>query len=230
MVHHFAGVGATSLPMTPSLTKLIGIGWIGVEIFFVLSGFLITNILLSTGQNSSYYLNFYARRTLRIFPLHYFALALVILAASLLEPRTKDSEFLLQHQAWLWLYGTNLLSAFSGLHLSSTWFSVNHFWSLAIEEQFYCVWPAAVRAIPVRRIARYCLIVASISICVRIATSYFLGGKSAYLLTLGRLDNLMIGAALAAFYRTNANLENTARLTRFAVSPLYGEDSLTRTV
>ncbi|MEO6801926.1 MAG: acyltransferase [Granulicella sp.] len=111
-------------------------GWIGVDLFFVLSGFLITRILLSTLYEPNYFRNFYLRRTLRIFPLYYGVLALLLLATPILHFRWQGSL------PYYLLYIQNFHRQ-TGLVLSSPLFSIriDHLWSLAIEEQFYLVWP-----------------------------------------------------------------------------------------
>ena len=116
----------------------------GVDLFFVLSGFLITGILLDTREGPDYFRNFYARRVLRIFPLYYAALAV----AFLLIPSVRRDAL------WYWTYLTNFRFAEVG------WPKVpylGHFWSLAVEEQFYLVWPALVFFLPRRVLPWLCL-------------------------------------------------------------------------
>lgn len=100
-------------------------GWFGVDLFFVLSGFLITRILLQTRDKSRYFIHFYARRALRIFPLYYVFLLINPLGAM---PR----EF----TAWFYGYASNFLIA-----REQHWVQPGHLWSLAVEEQFYLLWP-----------------------------------------------------------------------------------------
>ena len=197
MLHHFVGVGNAFLPANRVLSGFAATGWLGVGVFFVLSGFLITRILLGTKSRPGYFRNFYARRTLRIFPLYFASVAIVLAVSRWLEPPTTEAAQLRAHQAWLWLYGVNFLSVLTSAHLSSAWFSVNHFWSLAIEEQFYFVWPAVVRFSRSRSFAWVCAAVALTSMVARAWAHRSLGGRAAYLLTYARLDTLMIGALLA---------------------------------
>jgi len=124
-----------------------GINWgaTGVDLFFVLSGFLITGILLAcrrpieAGTQTVGFTagRFYARRFLRIFPLYYAVLALASVALAL------ETGILVS----LWTYTFNLWGAWRGA-LSGTW--ISHFWSLAVEEQFYLVWPWVVLCVPRR--------------------------------------------------------------------------------
>lgn len=134
--------------------------WSGVDLFFVLSGFLITGILLDSRSDKHYFVNFYARRTLRIFPLYYLVLATAILAVPALVGFSHLPEMyprLIKNQVWLWTYMQNYLQA-SGRH---TLPGFGHFWSLAVEEQFYWVWPLVVFLLPRRALFRLC-----ISVCI----------------------------------------------------------------
>src|SRR5690348_11217200 len=125
--------------------SVVGLGWAGVDLFFVLSGCLITRILLDTRNSGHYFRSFYMRRVLRILPLYYFSVfvffCVVLPVGYAVAPgsfsshewaRVAPSESL-----WYWLHLSNWRSAFGILQTSP----LTHFWSLAIEEQFYLVWP-----------------------------------------------------------------------------------------
>src|SRR4030095_1290908 len=110
-------------------------GWLGGDLFFVLSGFLITDILINTVGKPGYLQNFYIRRVLRIFPLYYLCLIIFLLVL----PRfaiLPDSDYYVRNQAWLWTYLQNWLYIFRG---NDNTVSLHHLWSLAVEEQFYLV-------------------------------------------------------------------------------------------
>ncbi len=126
------------------LTKLLMTGWIGVDIFFVLSGFLITTILLDAREARNYFKVFYIRRGLRILPLYY-----AVLIISLLS---HPGHIGFGVQIFFWLNLSNLSTAFAPYAIPY----LAHFWSLAIEEQFYFVWPAVVRRVNPRTIAYIC--------------------------------------------------------------------------
>ena len=116
------------------------LGWAGVDLFFVLSGFLITRILLESKNRPFYFRNFYARRSLRIFPAYYVLLALVLLAV----PSISHSPGLesVRLDGWMYvLYLSNFAIAAGGFQL----FLLDITWSLAVEEQFYLLWPAIVK-------------------------------------------------------------------------------------
>jgi peptidoglycan/LPS O-acetylase OafA/YrhL len=172
-------------------------GWIGVDLFFVLSGFLITRILLESRASPVYYQRFYARRVLRIFPLYYTALALTLL----LLPRLSTLFDADRSSAWVyWLYVSNIPAA-----LWAAWrepFYLAHFWSLAIEEQFYVVWPAVVRRPTVRFLALLCAAVVVVAIGARIAAVF--SGVQPYFnykMLFTRMDALAVGALLACLER-----------------------------
>lgn len=150
MVYHATmNLGHTFGPIRTVLSVTQG-GWLGVDIFFALSGFLITGILYDARDKplAGYLGNFYWRRTVRIFPLYYGVLLLMLLLPLLLGT-TGDSgyQLFLKRQPWLWPYGANMAREYYGVHtgcLEFGWFEMTHFWSLAVEEHFYLGWPLAV--------------------------------------------------------------------------------------
>ena len=123
------------------LAAIVGtVGWIGVELFFVLSGFLITRQLLDSQRSGNYYRAFFGRRILRIFPLYYVALLIGLVVFPLVFPGAVDSSSPRRDQIWLWTFLFNWAHPFG-----TAGFGFSHFWSLAIEEQFYLIWPFVVR-------------------------------------------------------------------------------------
>lgn len=144
-------------------------GWTGVDLFLVLSGFLITGILLESKGSPSYFRRFYLRRVLRIFPVYYVALLVCLgLLGSVLIPESLR----------LW----NVYLTY-GLHLSN-WLSLggleipalNHFWSLALEEQFYLCWPLAVLLLSRKGLGWACLALIVSAPMVRFCLLTFAGG------------------------------------------------------
>ena len=114
-------------------------GWIGVDLFFVLSGFLITGILADSRNVIGRARAFYVRRALRILPLYYGVLVTLFVVIPILHPlHTQEYQTLAREQWWYWTYLQNwrIASAHSIDGGSLVWF-----WSLAIEEQFYLIWP-----------------------------------------------------------------------------------------
>jgi len=122
--------------------------WIGVDLFFVLSGFLISGILLDQHACRNRYSAFFARRTLRIFPLYYLVLLLIFGAGSML-PEIQSELNGSASLGWFAGYGFNIWLAIHGGWPSSE--LLNHFWSLCVEEQFYLFWPVAVYSLRVVR-------------------------------------------------------------------------------
>ncbi len=132
-------------------TGYLHIGWVGVQLFFVLSGFLITGILLDMKKklpSKEYFLKFYGRRFLRIFPLYYFYLfAMLGISAGLIYISYSPGFMrVFQNQFWYAVfYVYDFVTATSGFESSRF---LGHLWSLSIEEQFYIFWPILVLLVP----------------------------------------------------------------------------------
>lgn len=183
--------------------SLARVGWTGVDLFFVLSGFLITGILLDTRGRPRWWRNFFARRTLRIFPLYYGALAfLFVLLPRLTRWSEPDFMMLQDNQAWFWGHAVNVLMAITGGHGAPL--NTSHFWSLSIEEQFYLFWPFVVWLCSTRGLLRLAAIIMVAGIAFRlwlVLADPFHNAAAGYVLTPGRLDGLMTGAVLAVVAR-----------------------------
>ena len=194
----FPKEGAVSEPVS----VLFGWGWVGVHLFFVLSGYLITGILYSAKGEADYFRNFYARRALRIMPLYFgyllFALCILPLVLTALPPRA--AAFLETPQVTrgdvlsLLFYYANFQIAFTKHYLGI----FHPFWSLAVEEHFYLLWPLAVWSLGRRNLMRLCVGGAVASICLRAAIIGVSGREEiARLITPGCLDGLLAGGWLA---------------------------------
>ena len=150
MFSHFIVVGKNLDPLSP-FGRFLHSGYLGVDLFFVLSGFLITGILIDSKITPNYFRVFYMRRALRIFPLYYLLLAVSWLTVVFITPQDKPLLTGVDSMAWFWLYASNIGMAVKGDWLNSpTWVGLGHFWSLAVEEQFYLVWPLLVYLMPVK--------------------------------------------------------------------------------
>jgi peptidoglycan/LPS O-acetylase OafA/YrhL len=202
LVFHFVGgMQATNL-VERGIVSVTKYGILGVDLFFVLSGFLITGILYEGGGKPHYFRNFYMRRVLRIFPLYFGVLAFVFLVAPMIPLMQGPTlNYLLDRQAWAWLYGINIYIAQQG---DWSFSYLNHFWSLCVEEHFYFVWPLVVFLLaPWPRL----LITVSLamSICAMFARPIgLLMGLSWWttvVLTPFKLDGLALGAFLAVMAR-----------------------------
>ncbi len=180
-----------------ALSAVFTTGWIGVQLFFVLSGFLITGILLDTRRATNYLSGFFAKRVLRIFPLYYatlFVAFVVVPAFGSVPPELAHDQ---KHQIWLWTYLSNWVIPYEQ---GSRAFP--HFWSLAVEEQFYLVWPFLIRACDARRCAQVCLAIAVTSLVARIAMVCAGAPREAiYTFSVTRMDALALGAIAAAALR-----------------------------
>lgn len=197
LAHNFNIIELPSGPLDHVVNFALNIGWIGVQLFFVLSGFLITRILLQTQNSPNYYEAFFGRRVLRIFPLYYGTLFVAFIVLPLLGRASAELTHDQAQQAWLWLY----LSNWSGL-LNFESHVFPHFWSLAIEEQFYLLWPLLVHRRSALQVWRLCLIVAVVSLTMRLAMLWqHADVGSIYTYTVCRMDALALGAAVAALLR-----------------------------
>lgn len=171
-------------------------GDLGVRLFFVLSGFLITGILLraghageSTGQRVWAMRQFYIRRFLRIFPIYYLVLVVCLILA--VEPA---------REVWPWLftYTTNVYTWQQAEFIPN----LGHFWTLAVEEQFYLVWPVIVLFLPRRRLLAVLLALIASALAYRLYASYrypadVASDQATLTLIFGVLDCLAVGALLA---------------------------------
>lgn len=184
--------GAKEFEQIPAIVSHAG--WIGVQIFFVLSGFLITNQLLRDQGATNYFSSFYMRRVLRIFPLYYLALGfgLFFVPHFMTLPPDKLESF--SHAPWLWVFLNNWTQPFSG-----SVYLFSHFWSLAVEEQFYLLWPVVVMwCARGARLLQVCIILVLIALLCRYFTvCMHMSEYAAYMLTVCRMDALAIGAAAA---------------------------------
>lgn len=195
---------------------ILSLGWCGVDAFFVLSGFLITGILLDNKEEPHYFKNFYARRILRIFPLYYFALILFLLVLRPILSQQESYIELLNIQSWYWFYLQNWQPGFNG---SVDMNIIVHFWSLAIEEQFYLFWPFIIYWIPQRFVGRtiaffiiFAIIFRNILLFLHLPNPFL--PLIIYIHTFCRMDSLAIGAAIAVLVRSGYWLPLTIRYSK----------------
>jgi len=203
MAVHFVGDAPATSALQRVVVKGAGYGVLGVDLFFVLSGFLITGLLLDAKGSPHYFRNFYARRTLRIFPLYYFVLAVLFLVLPRLIEPSPLFAVALHRQIWLWTYTANFRIALDGSWSALTY--VSHFWSLAIEEHFYLLWPMAVFLLSRRALERLCVGVMVGALLLRIGlVLHGVNEISVSVLTPCRLDTLVTGGLLACLVRREA--------------------------
>jgi peptidoglycan/LPS O-acetylase OafA/YrhL len=178
------------------LSAVSSYGWMGVDLFFVLSGFLITGILLDAKQSDTYFKNFYARRCLRIWPLYYSLLILMFLIVPHMRP-SEAHEIFEKSSPW-WAYPFFLQNFFVAIPSQAAG-PLGVTWSLAIEEQFYLVWPLFVRYFSSIHIKRIAMAVILLSSPLRLYL--LLHHVNIYSNFFCRLDGLMAGAFLAVLLR-----------------------------
>ncbi len=186
------------------INKYFFFGWLAVDLFFVMSGFLITDILLNAVGNKYFLRNFYYRRILRIFPLYYLSLVLFLIVLPKL-PIESGIKYYTDNQVWIWTYLQNWLYIFNPPVHTNT---LNHLWSLAVEEQFYLLWPLAILLI---RKPKYLLVfislllVATLGLRLWIWMHHIAGFAYYNLYTFTRIDGICIGCIVALMLKIDAN-------------------------
>ncbi|HYQ70291.1 MAG TPA: acyltransferase [Gammaproteobacteria bacterium] len=181
--------------------------WLGVDLFFVLSGFLITRILYDARSSPHYFRNFYGRRVLRIFPVYYGSLLLGLLVIPpWLSAEATQSFF--QAQGWYWLYLSNIHIAIHGWPEAP----IGHFWSLAIEEQFYLIWPLLVLALNREKLIQVSLLCMIVALALRIWLPFDMDRTAAYVMLPTRMDSLAAGAIIAMVMRGPGGIRSLGRV------------------
>jgi peptidoglycan/LPS O-acetylase OafA/YrhL len=184
-------------------TSFLGkVGWMGVDLFFVLSGYLITGILLDTVDRKDYYRNFIIRRTLRIFPLYYVCLALFTVVTKLTEHSQWGAIRTWGGVGWFFAYLGNIHIAW--MNAMPPIFSFSPLWSLQIEEQFYLLYPAIVlflSQLRLRNLLMTCVVAAPL---LRSFLLFFVtgSGEARLVLTPCRMDSLALGGLVALLVRS----------------------------
>jgi peptidoglycan/LPS O-acetylase OafA/YrhL len=182
----------------------------GVDLFFVLSGFLITGILLDIKESHGRILSFYARRALRIVPLFYIFILATLLIAPLVPAFADDPglQTLQDQNIWYWTFLMNVKVSLEPL-MPFAGFGNGHLWSLMVEEQFYLVWPIVILLLPGRSV------LAAMVVCIVAAPAFrwmILEGAfprienafAAYVLMPARMDALAFGALITWLLRERA--------------------------
>lgn len=185
-------------------------GWCGVDLFFVLSGFLITGILYRSKSDPFYFVNFYTRRALRIFPLYYGVLIILLVALPAIhhfEAPAFNKTF--RDQGWAWIFCVNILESVKNTMaaLVTPVFSLNGLWSLAVEEHFYLIWPSVVIRCGRRMLMKICAVLFVVAPILRIILLIWkTPGIAAYAFTLCRMDSLAAGAFVALAVQGDAQI------------------------
>ena len=199
VLFHVAGAATDSLKSVGSW------GWMGVDLFFVLSGYLITGILLDERpQRASQYARvFYLKRFVRIVPPFAALMIALLVAPKFMGLLPDDYQSFVAAQPWYWLFATNFLVAMATW--AGTVSATGPLWSLAVEEHFYLVWPWVVRWVTARTLFRVCLaiIVASPLLRLVLLGVFHVNPDAIYVLTPTRADTIAFGAAVAILMRTD---------------------------
>lgn len=233
MMFHFWAVGTARrpFPWERVYSSVAGMGWIGVDLFFVLSGFLITGILFDSRNSLHYFRVFYGRRIVRIFPLYYGALAFFFLVIPIVLPHL--------HHAAAFNIGTNTTGKLLAWTYLLNWYEglrgfdiiphpLQHFWSLAIEEQFYLVWPFLVLKLARRRLIAVCCGLMVLGLSLRAFLYWIHLPIAAYTWTFCRADSLAAGAIVALSVRDPDDWKTLLKWARRLALPLFSAIVLVR--
>jgi peptidoglycan/LPS O-acetylase OafA/YrhL len=199
-----------------SLKQLWGMaqfGWCGVELFFVLSGFLITSILFNTKESPQYFKSFYGRRAVRIFPL-YFAVLLIYFYGPLWFFHVYRFEP--THKIWFFTYLANWKAGFWPTD------ELTLFWSLCVEEQFYLVWPLVVWITGYRTFPWVCLGVIVVSLAAGVGIEFApVPELVVWCTSVPRLQAIVFGSLLAWVVRQSW-LEKVTGYLKLAIPASFG--------
>ncbi len=194
----------------------ITLGWVGVDLFFVLSGFLITNILLRYESTFHSYKIFIIRRCLRIFPIYFLTLFMVfIVGGELFHKYINGFEVLSSNQLYFWTYLQNFFLA-TNIEKPTT---LNHFWSLAVEEQFYIIYPILIFAFKknIRHLLSLLSLFVALSLILKLTSNNIAVN---YSLLPYRMDSLILGAILSILLANNIKIKSVFIYLTLAVSAI----------
>jgi peptidoglycan/LPS O-acetylase OafA/YrhL len=227
MLFHYFQFDSSSSPPLRFTYKLFQSGWAGVNLFFVLSGFLITGILLDSKGSPRYFRNFYIRRVLRIFPLYYASLFLLfVLLPHIHWSICERYRAAVPYQWWYWGYSHNLLVA---LHNGGPP-AADHFWSLAVEEQFYLLWPLLVLLCNRQGLMITCMAAIISAPLWRLGIYHYFAWDSWRLkvLTISQVDSIACGALVACLLKSKIRpailvraMTRVGILSGFAIAMMY---------
>jgi peptidoglycan/LPS O-acetylase OafA/YrhL len=205
--HYTAEQGTVASPAVSLIQRIFIMGWSGVDLFFVLSGFLIGGILLEARSSPSFFKTFYFRRFFRIIPIYYawiLAYILLIAVAGAAVRAHSNSGIVVNPNFTIYahfLFLQNLMVVSLG-GLAGAWFS--HLWSLAVEEQFYLVSPLVVRLLSPRSLKFFLISLIVFAPCLRIFLQRVVHANPQFVTNLMpcRADSLAIGMLAAVYWRT----------------------------
>jgi peptidoglycan/LPS O-acetylase OafA/YrhL len=200
------------------VSLLASYGWLGVDLFFTLSGFLITGILYDTLPQRNFFRNFYMRRSLRLFPV-YVVMAVVTLGAAWMI-----GEHPTRWAVPYYIYGANIIADLQKSTGLDDKVQVGHLWSLALEEQFYLLWAPAIFLLRKRKAILYaCLVGGLFSVLLRFyCAAHPSDVFSPYRELPTRLDSLLAGGALAMAMRSERFVRWLGRRLPYALVAGFG--------
>jgi len=201
-----------SSPLLPGFIASAGrLSWSGVDLFFVLSGFLIGGILLDARESPNYFKAFYVRRAYRILPIYAVTLAAFWLITSLSQVENSNNaslQWLFSRPFPLYSYASFTQNIFMSYHgtLGPAWLGAT--WSLAVEEQFYLTLPFIIRYVKGRLPHLLCIVILFAPVFRTLLRLFMAHGEvGTFVLMPSRADALMLGVAAALFVRTGNGLQ-----------------------
>jgi peptidoglycan/LPS O-acetylase OafA/YrhL len=204
VMHHSGSVRRDSTTAGSWLwSNLSMMGWVGVDLFFVLSGFLITSILIRSYGQHQWMRNFIIRRGLRVLPLYFVVVFTCFNLITLIPHSGLDwLRDLSKEQWWYWLHLANFRKIAGDLMPAAPavgWFST--YWSLSIEEHFYLGWPLMMALAAPRRMGLVALLGIFGVVVLRIGIALYDWPESMiYNNTFTRVDGLLVGGVIAWFH------------------------------
>lgn len=189
----------------PALHEYLFFGWLAMDIFFVLSGYLITDILIHTIGTENFLKNFYVRRSLRVFPLYFTSMILFFIVLPWLIRFPFPIDYFINNQIYYWTFLQNWLLI---LHPHPTQSYLNHLWSMAVEEQFYLLWPFLFIAI--RKPRPLLALLAALLIAFNILRfglwiTHLEGFNYFSFFSFTRIDGICIGCMVALLQKLNTD-------------------------
>jgi peptidoglycan/LPS O-acetylase OafA/YrhL len=203
LYHYMDDAGRTSFGLAYKFRQLFRLGWSGVDLFFVLSGFLIGGILLDARKSNSYFRTFYARRAFRILPMYFLWIALYVVAVGVMLrwPLHALPVFpaTLKLIPLYLIFAQSLVTAFPRVSLAWYWFSPT--WSLAVEEQFYLIAAPVVRFLSSRGLLVSLLTTIILSQLIRVIVHMYWSPGIFSSLSFCRADSLAVGILIAMAWK-----------------------------
>jgi len=204
--HYFIAINPSS-ELLSGLKKITVFGQTGVSLFFVLSGFLITRILIKSKGDKDYFKNFFIRRALRIFPLYFLFLIIYYYLIPFWFGELSNNP-----KWYYWVYLQNFAMTFN---LPNN--GPSHFWSLAVEEHFYLFWPFVVYFLSERKVLFFGIFLILISFLFRFILTQ--ANYESFYFTFTRLDDLVLGTFLALIEKKNYLTSVTKKI--FSISFIF---------